>query len=105
MRPGASNTQALLLHVACVCAAQPLGVADPHWHRPLALLAGQFRLWNKGGLDLAIGRLLLLSEVLALVLALPACCMCRVERDPARHPGLLGLAPQPSGCAPLSAIR
>ena len=61
---------ALLLHVACVCTAQPLGIADPQWHRPLSLLAGQFRLWHQGGLDCAIGRLLLLSEALALVLLL-----------------------------------
>ena len=61
---------ALLLHVACVCSAQPLGIADPHWHRPLSLLAGQFRLWHQGGLDYAIGRLLLLSEAIALVLLL-----------------------------------
>ena len=35
---------ALLLHLACVCVVQPYGIADPHWHRPLTLLAGQFRL-------------------------------------------------------------
>ena len=39
-------------------------------HRPLSLLAGEFKLWDRGGLDLAVGRLLLLSEALALLLVL-----------------------------------